>query len=123
MPDNFKIVQALRALGKFATEFTPHHIGSPTMEPVAEDADDFNSDLMQIARHVDAVIEAYGEYLQSHGILSKGDVEDCFRLQLESALDGNATFLIVSGVDDRLTDTRDEDKADHDYKLAREAAE
>ena len=112
--------EALRDLAVFASTFTPHKITSLSMEPVAEDADEFNADLMKFARKVDAVIAAYGEYLQSHGILSKGDVEDCFRLQLESALSGNATFLIIAGVDDRLTDTSAEDKADHDFCLARE---
>ena len=122
-PDNIQVIQALRDLGHFASTHTPHSIGSPSLEPVAEDADDFNAFLMQLARKVDAVIEKMGEYLQSHGILSKADVEDCFRLQLESALEGNATFLIVSGIDDRLTDTFESDKADHDYRLAHEAAE
>lgn len=117
-PDNLKVVQALRALGHFANTHTPHYIASPSMEPVEEDADEFNSDLMLLARHVDTVIEAYGEYLQSHGILSKGDVDDCFRRQVEDVLQGNATFLVTSGVSDRIEGLADQ-SADHRRELAR----
>ena len=116
-----RITQALRDLGHFANTFTPHRITSPAMEPVEGDAEDFNSDLMLIARKVDAVIEAYGEYLQSHGILSASDVSDCFRLQMEKALDGNATYLISSGVEDRIEGLLDQ-AADHKCDLAREDA-
>jgi hypothetical protein len=122
MADNQEIVTALRALGVFANGIIPSSIGR--YEPTIEDANEFQNDLMLLAAKVDAVVEAYGEYLKSHGVLSRSDVDDCFRGQLANALQGNATFLIESGVQD-LIDQREEcaadDRADHMLNLQREA--
>ena len=121
MSDAQEIVTALRALGTFANGIIPSSLGR--FEPTIEDAREFQNDLMLLAEKVDAVIEAYGEYLKFHGVLSQSDVDDCFKRQLAGALQGNATFVLESGIQE-LIDQRDDeaDRADNEYKRQREDA-
>jgi hypothetical protein len=95
--------QALRELARVAGELKPHRLGIDRgFEPNRNDIADFQGDLLLIAHHVDRVIESYGEYLSSLGIISENDVRDYFRHQLNNALDGNATFTIERGIEARL---------------------
>lgn len=109
----------LKTLGDFCHGVIPHRIAGPGYEPEMSDARELQNDLMLLARKVDAVISAYGEYCKSNGIVSRGDIEDCFTEVLEGALSGNATYCIESGVEDRLEYLRDE-YADHKRDLLRE---
>src|SRR5207244_3646073 len=69
--------------------------------PDREDAKALVDDLLAIARIIDPVIEAIGEYAVAH---YRGIDLDCFRGQLLGALEGNATFEIESAVAQELED-------------------
>ena len=95
------ITQAYRALGKFASEIEPAKIGSSDFEPTREDGQEIIHDLVCLCEKVDAVIECYGNYLRSHGIVHDYDLS-YFKTQLRDALEGNAFFCISSGIDERI---------------------
>lgn len=115
---NANITHALRSLGTFANGIIPSRIAGP--EPDMQDAYEFQKDLRLLAAKVDAVIEAYGEYLESYGVLSQSDVKECFKDQLLGAIDGNALYLIEEGTRERIEYVRDE-AAEHAAELRREA--
>lgn len=119
MADTSNITNALRSLGAFGNGIIPHRIAGS--EPDMQDAIEFQKELLMLAARVDRVIEAYGEYLNSNGVLSADDVKDCFRNVLHDALDGNALFCIQSGVEDRLQAIEDE-AADHERDRRRDDA-
>lgn len=101
-PTYDNITHAWRNLAALASGIIPHKIAAPSLEPTMEDARELQNDLLLLARKVDALIEAYGEYCQSNGILSQRDVKDCFKDVLFGALDGNALFLIEDGTRERI---------------------
>ena len=102
MTDTDTITWELRKLGAFANGIIPHEIVGPGFEPTMQDAIEIQKDLRLLASKVDGVIAAYGEYLQSNGIVSASDVKDCFTGVLAGALDGNALYLIEGGTQDRI---------------------
>lgn len=118
IPETADITAALRSLGAFASGIIPSHIRGP--EVTMDDAREIQNDLLLLANKVDAVIEAYGIYLEQNGVLSAGDVRDCFLRQTFGALDGNALYLIESGTQDRIEGLA-EAAIDHQVDLRRSA--
>lgn len=119
MVDTTNITNALRSLGAFGNGIIPHRIAGS--EPDMQDAIEFQKELLMLAARVDRVIEAYGEYLNSNGVLSADDVKDCFKDQLANALQGNALYLIESGTQERIQHVEDE-AADHERDRRRDDA-
>ena len=103
MPD-LAIIRAYNELGALAKNIIPSHIAGPGYEPTRDDAKEFVSDLMILANKVDAVIQAYGNYLQAYGIVTSKDVKRYFTDQLLGTLEGNALFAIEDGVEKRIED-------------------
>lgn len=103
-----QITYALRDLGNFANGIIPSKISGPGLEPTTEDGYNFCKDLQLLAAKVDRVIEAYGEYLESNGVVSNHDVRDCFKDTLLRAIDGNATFCIENGIRERIQALRED---------------
>src|SRR5688572_8379817 len=68
-------------------------------DPCRADADALVSDLRVLARHVDALILAYGDYAKFALGVSGSDVKEHFTNTLSNALEGNATFAIEDAVD------------------------
>ena len=100
-----KVTQALRSLGAFANSFTPHSVGYISgFEPTRADIRDFQDDLYALAEMIDAVFEAYGNHLESIGAISAQDFKDHFSKIVYGAIDGNATFAIESGIEQRIED-------------------
>jgi hypothetical protein len=105
MSSTESITFALRSLGLTASGMKPHSVGYlKGFEPNRADIRDFQNDLYLIAGKVDRVLEEYGAYLQSLGIVSAQDVKDHFTNVLYSAIDGNATFAIDRGITARIED-------------------
>src|SRR5690348_8244543 len=103
------IIFALRSLGLTTNGMQPHRIGiTRQFEPVRDDIRAFHDDLYLIAGKVDRVLEAYGEYLQSLGIVSQRDVKDHFTNVLFRAIDGNATHCIEAGIEERIAERVEE---------------
>lgn len=98
----------LRTLGLTASAMKPHSIGYSTgFEPDRSDIREFQNDLYILAGKVDAVLEEYGKYFESLGIVSKQDVRDHFTNVLHTAITGNATYCIERGIEQRLEDARE----------------
>ena len=104
MPD---IRQSLLELSSFASGIIPTQVSGQDFEPTMQDARDFQTDLILLARRVDKVIEAYGEYLAQHGLIRDDDLKH-FRDQVLLALDGNALFCIEETTRERIESLRDE---------------
>jgi hypothetical protein len=86
------IVARWRTLANVAAGIVPSECKNP--DPCRADADALVSDLRVLARHVDALIEAYGAYARFALGVSGIDVKEHFTNTLSNALDGNATFAI-----------------------------
>lgn len=114
-----QITWELRKLSAFANGIVPHKIAGPGFEPTMQDAIEIQKELGLLASRVDRVIEAYGEYLRSNGMVSADDVKDCFTGILVGALDGNALYVIQSGTQDRI-DAIADDAAEHAAEMRRE---
>ena len=110
MPD-LQIIRAFNALGQFSFDIIPSHIAGPGYEPTMEDAKEFQSDLMLLANRVDAVILAYGNYLQAYGVISSQDVKNLFTDQLLGTLEGNALYAIEAGIEKRIEELREDSYA------------
>lgn len=105
--DNIKF--ALRGLGLTANGMRPHTVGlNRAFEPIREDIRGFQDDLYLLAGKFDRVLEAYGEYLRSLGIVSERDVKEHFTNIVFRAIDGNATFCIERGIEARLEERAEE---------------
>lgn len=88
-PQYERIQILLRELGQFGQGF------EPTKLPMHCEGDDFRAvqnDIEIFTRKVDAVVEAWGEYVKSNAPCSV-DL-NLFREQLLGSLDGNAFFEI-----------------------------
>lgn len=99
MPD-LQIIRAYRNLAALAHTVIPARIGSS--EPNYDDAKAIQDDLLTLANRVDAVVEAYGKYLQAYGLISGAELRTCFTNQLLEALDGNALYCVESGITQRI---------------------
>ena len=103
------IVFALRSLGLTANGMRPHSVGiNRAFEPVREDIRGFQDDLYLLAGKFDRVLQAYGDYLRSLGIVSERDVKEHFTNVAFRALDGNATACIELGIEERIQDRQSE---------------
>jgi hypothetical protein len=94
-----------RTLANVAAGVIPSECKHP--DPCRADADALVSDLRLLARHVDALILAYGAYSKFALGVSGSDVKEHFTNTLSNALDGNATFAIedaVSTFEDTMAD-------------------
>ena len=90
-----EITHRLSELQKFLAGFQPTKL---PLTPYPSDLRELNNDLELIAEKVDAVVRAYGDYLNAHTHL-KIDLSD-FHKQLWGALDGNATHHIEGAAAD-----------------------
>lgn len=115
-PAHDNITHAWRNLAALASGIIPAKVHG---EADHNDAANLIEDLELLAAKVDALIEAYGEYGNSIGILSKSDIKDCFKDVLKGALNGNADYLIENGVKERQEYLADE-AAEHRAAMRRE---
>ena len=109
------IIRAYRELAHFAQHVIPSFILSRNYEPTIEDGKDLVSDLVILARRVDAVVKAYGDYCESYGIVSPKDVKNLFTDQLLGSLEGNALYAIESGVEELIAANR-EARREYEYE-------
>jgi hypothetical protein len=86
-----------KELGECAKGIIPAR--SP-LDPRPSEIRAINDDLEVLARKVDALILAYGEYVKANS--SSGVDLDLFTDQLSKALEGNATYEIECAASDRL---------------------
>lgn len=98
------ITRKLRSLGDFARNVIPSKLCGPDFEPCRQDAIDGTADLQLLARKVDDVIFQYGLYWRSLGLISAEDLRDHFTDVLSNSINGNATFCLEAGVNDRISE-------------------
>ena len=98
------ITRKLRSLGEFGRHIIPSKLCGPDFEPTRSDAVDGINDLQLLARKVDDVIFQYGLYWRELGLISADDLRDHFTDTLSKAIDGNATFCLERGVEDRIAE-------------------
>ena len=99
-----RIDDAARDLRKFCETFRAARLTFENFEPTAQDARDFQGDLLNLAKHVDNFVLAYGQMLREYGFITDKQVQECFHEQLLKALDGNALFHIEEGIRQRCED-------------------
>jgi hypothetical protein len=95
------ITRKLHELGDFANGITPSRLDH-RYAITRTDGEAFIEDLTLLAHKVDAVIEAYGELLLAHDVISISDLRDCFKGQVLGALECNAIFAITDGIENLL---------------------
>ena len=95
-----EITRRLRELGEYGNGVIPARLDTRFM-PTRSDAKAFIDDILLLARKADAVLEAYGNELHSHGVIDRTSLGD-FVGVFEAALLGNATFAIEDGMETLL---------------------
>lgn len=126
MTDTDTIARAYRELAAWCNGIAdagPHSIGGPGFEPEMSDAKAINKELFALAKRVDAVIEAVGNYCRHYGIVNMHDVTSDFTDVLHDAIDGNCTFCIEDGTKARVRDREDAEAERADHMRAILAAE
>jgi hypothetical protein len=98
------IVHRWRQLSVCATGIIPTRI---PLEPTPEDIATVADDLRVLARHADALIEAYGKYIDAN---APGIERALFEDVLYNAIDGNALYEI-----ERLSQRLRDDIAERTY--------
>lgn len=96
------LTRKLRSLGTYGANIVPSKLCGPDFEPTREDALNGIADLQLLARYVDDALLAHGLYYQSLGLIDECDVRDHFTNVLANAIDGNATFCLERGVENRI---------------------
>ena len=105
MPDTSDIKHALNQLSLTAGQLKPHSIGYLTgFEPNRDDIAEFQNDLVILAGKLDAVIDAYGAYLESLGCIGAVDRRIYFNRPMMDAIEGNALYAIENGIEQRIED-------------------
>lgn len=100
--------KAWAELSKSASHVIPAAIiGEPDMA----DAKALVDDLEVLAKLVDRLVLAYGEYAVSHLGMSAKHLHPLFTNQLSNALEGNAMFEIEETIRDRIA-SREDTEAD-----------
>lgn len=100
------LTAAYRQLENFAAGIIPSRFAAPDYEPTMSEAREVQNDLCMLARHVDGIIHQYGVHCREHGIIAADDLKQ-FTDVLANALDGNALYLISSGVEKRIEEVRE----------------
>ena len=96
------LITKLRSLGIHGNTFVPSKLCGPDFEPTRDDVAHGTANLQLTALYVDDLILAYGRYWQSLGLIDESDVRDHFTNVLANAIDGNATFCLERGVENRI---------------------
>lgn len=101
-----EITRRLRELGEYGNGVIPARLDT-RYTPTRSDAKAFTDDILLLARKADAVLEAYGNKLYSHGVIDARSLKENFVGVFENALLGNATFAIEDGIETLLEDARE----------------
>lgn len=116
-----QVIDAWRNLANVAAGIIPSKIMGAGYNPDMDDATALIDDLRTLARHVDNVVEAYGDYCENHRIIHERD-KPYFRGQLFGTLEGDALWLIEDGTRE-LVEARQEEAREFNLQVRREAAE
>lgn len=111
-----EIIRALRQLGTLGNGMIPSKIVG---EPNHQDAADIIKDLAVIARHVDAVIEAYGAYVKDFVNIGADEFRDNFHEQTIRKLQDGAFFTIENAINEHQEMLVEEFQSHHRSRLVK----